>query len=493
MLPRGIVFRSPVMVSMIREKLLPIAQTNSLVLIVGKTGVGKEVIARGVHAFSERRTQPFYAINLSGIDDALASTTLFGSKKGSYTGSVQDVKGIFEAAEGGTIFLDEIGSASKEIQSKLLRVIQENEITPVGETKPRKINVRIIAGTNVNLLKLVQEGKFAEDLLQRLWVFPVVIPPLALRREDIGVIAQQILDSIKAETGKNILGFTPSAIARLEKYDYPGNVRELSNIVQRTALFVQPGTYIQAGDIDFSSPADVFKSFDQSACLAKSCEIPPPVEGVPLPTQGLVTLSGSLENNNSYVGVVTDSQWPSGLTTDLATLKKAAILQAFAPAHITQRGPTFGKSNLNYAQGLLKITSLSSVINDYSDSAFYKAYLDIIDQYKNSKNKNDTFTLNEIQNLFLPDSVEYQLLSLQLPTLDIDKLHAEAIKHVFMTMPKLFVDDFIPSVNPWGVNFEDIGRALGVPAKQASVIVLLQKHHLDLKTLLDERRARGQN
>ena len=215
--------------------------TETTVLIQGETGTGKELIARFIHRESNRRDQIFIPVNCGAIPRDLVESEFFGHAKGAFTGAVQEKKGFFEMAQGGTIFLDEIGEAPAELQVKLLRVIQESEIMPVGFHQPRKVDVRIIASTNRDLKAEVEAGRFRQDLFFRINVFSVTVPPLRERPRDILPLAEHFLRhfSTQVSTGR-IGGFTDEARQLLVGYTWPGNVRELQNEIERVVLLAEP-------------------------------------------------------------------------------------------------------------------------------------------------------------------------------------------------------------------------------------------------------------
>jgi two-component system response regulator HydG len=208
------------------------AASNATILINGETGTGKELVAQEIHNTSSRKGAPLVKINCSALPESLLESELFGHARGSFTGAVKDKEGRFELAEGGTLFLDEIGEISPLIQVKLLRFLQEKEFERVGENITRKADVRIIAATHRDLRKLVQEGRFREDLFYRLKVFPIHIPPLRDRKEDIGALVQHFIEKFKAETGKPIEGLTHDSAVTLMDYCWPGNIRELENAIE---------------------------------------------------------------------------------------------------------------------------------------------------------------------------------------------------------------------------------------------------------------------
>ncbi|HRI03441.1 MAG TPA: sigma-54 dependent transcriptional regulator [Pyrinomonadaceae bacterium] len=217
-----------------------VGPARSTVLITGESGTGKELVAKAVHAASPRADKPFVVVNCTNIPSELLESELFGHTKGAFTGAVGAKKGLFEVADTGSIFLDEIGDLRPETQVRLLRVIQEREFTPIGETTPTKVDVRIIAATNVDLKEAVKNGQFREDLYFRLSVVPIEIPPLRERREGILPLAQHFIRKYSEENGRNISeNLSPEVLSLLENYNYPGNVRELENIIER-AIVIAP-------------------------------------------------------------------------------------------------------------------------------------------------------------------------------------------------------------------------------------------------------------
>ena len=221
-----------------------VVDTRVTVLIEGETGVGKELIAAAVHYRSRRRDKLFVSQNCAAMPESLLESELFGHKKGSFTGAHEDKKGLFEIADGGTLFLDEVTEMPLSLQSKLLRALQEGEIRAIGATQERRVNVRIVAATNRNLEKEVEGGRFREDLYYRLKVFPLRVPPLRERREDIPLLAQYFLSRYSTELGKPSGGFSQQAMELLQGYDWPGNVRELQNEVQRLVIQVDEGAFV---------------------------------------------------------------------------------------------------------------------------------------------------------------------------------------------------------------------------------------------------------
>jgi DNA-binding NtrC family response regulator len=212
------------------------AASNIPVLIEGESGVGKELIARAIQGESERAGQPFVTVNCGAIPENLVESILFGHEKGAFTGAVDKRIGKFQEADGGTLFLDEIGELPLDAQVKLLRALQEGEIDPVGSKRPVKVNFRLISATNRDMIQLVKEGKFREDLYYRLNVFPIFVPPLRERIEDVPQLAQHFAARFTAEEGKRISGFSDEAMRLMQTYNWPGNVRQLENAVFRAVV-----------------------------------------------------------------------------------------------------------------------------------------------------------------------------------------------------------------------------------------------------------------
>ena len=239
----GIVGRSDIMQEVFRM-VDQVAPARSTVLITGESGTGKELIAKAIHEASPRVNMPFVTVNSSNIPSELLESELFGHTRGAFTGAVAAKKGLFEVADGGSIFLDEIGDIPPETQVKLLRVIQEREFTPLGDTTPRRVDVRIIAATNIDLKEAVKQGTFREDLYYRLSVVPIELPPLRDRREDILPLAQHFIGKYNEENGRQVseqIGL--EVLALMEAYMWPGNVRELENAIER-AVVIAPGNEV---------------------------------------------------------------------------------------------------------------------------------------------------------------------------------------------------------------------------------------------------------
>ncbi len=228
-----IIGKSPGMQA-IYKRIEQIGPTKTNVLITGESGTGKELIARAIHENSDRKDQPFVVVNCGGIPDTLIESEFFGHVKGSFTGAVSDKKGLFESANHGTIFLDEIGELSPVLQVKLLRAVQETSFKPVGGTKEIEVDVRIISATNKKLEQEVIEGNFREDLFFRLNVIPIKVPPLRDRKGDVELLAKHFAEKYSLLMGKDIVKLSSYAIDFLNKYSFPGNVRELENLIERS-------------------------------------------------------------------------------------------------------------------------------------------------------------------------------------------------------------------------------------------------------------------
>lgn len=213
-----------------------VADTDTTVLLLGETGTGKEVFAQAIHHASGRNKKSFVAINCSAFSKELLESELFGYKAGAFTGAIKDKKGLFEEADNGTIFLDEIGEMPVELQAKLLRVLESGEFIKVGETTPSKVNVRVIAATNRELEKEIAEGRFREDLFYRLSVFTVAIPPLRERKQDIPLLAAYFTELFAAKSGKRSIELSKEYLLALENHAWKGNIRELKNVIERSVL-----------------------------------------------------------------------------------------------------------------------------------------------------------------------------------------------------------------------------------------------------------------
>jgi Nif-specific regulatory protein len=234
----GIIGQSPRMQD-IFDLMARVAESDATVLLEGESGTGKELVARALHYTGDRKNKPFMALFCGSLPENLLESELFGHKKGAFTGAAMDKRGLFEAADGGTVFLDEVGDLSPSIQLALLRVLQEGEIKPVGDTQSRKVDVRIISATNKPLAQLVKDKEFREDLYYRLNTILITMPPLRARRSDIASLAHHFLDMYAKGRRSHIRGFMPEALKVIEAYGWPGNVRELQNTVERAVVLAR--------------------------------------------------------------------------------------------------------------------------------------------------------------------------------------------------------------------------------------------------------------
>lgn len=221
------------------EMVRKVAPTDSTVLVYGESGTGKELISRAIHVNSRRGERVFFAIDCGTLSGNLLESELFGHRKGAFTGADRDRPGIFKQADGGTVFLDEIANIPLEVQAKLLRFLETREFLPVGETVPEKVDLRLIFATNQQLQEMVENGRFREDFYYRIFVYPILIPPLRERKEDILPIAYHFLKQSNRDLRKTIFGFDAGAAARLAGFDWPGNVRQLKNVIERAAILCE--------------------------------------------------------------------------------------------------------------------------------------------------------------------------------------------------------------------------------------------------------------
>ena len=249
----SIIGNSPQLKSIIDE-VMKIADTRSNVLLLGETGTGKELFARVIHHNSSRRDKPFIPINCSVIPENLLETELFGHQKGSFTGAVVSKKGLFEEGDGGTIFLDEIGEITPHLQIKLLRVLEDQIIRPIGSSKSSQVDVRFISATNRDLASTVRHGEFREDLYYRINTITLKIPPLRERKEDIPLLVKEFLGRYSRELQKRVSGFSDEALSKMVNYSWPGNIRELLNVMER-AILISENDIIELWDLPDSMKA----------------------------------------------------------------------------------------------------------------------------------------------------------------------------------------------------------------------------------------------
>jgi DNA-binding NtrC family response regulator len=268
------------------ELIEKVAASDSTVLIQGESGTGKELVAKAIHDLSDRHNRNFVPVNCGAIPDELLESELFGHVKGSFTGAISTRVGRFEMADKGTFFLDEIGDMKTSLQVKLLRVLQNKELEPVGSTRPRKVDVRIIAATHQNLEKLVEDKTFREDLFYRLSVIPITIPPLRERREDIPLLANHFIEKFNKEKKRNVLGFDKEAMEVLCNFQWPGNIRELENLVERMVIIKGSGT-VSKNDLPEKYVGNKAKQ--------------PALESIPLPNNGICLSSVVEEFENKLI------------------------------------------------------------------------------------------------------------------------------------------------------------------------------------------------
>jgi transcriptional regulator with GAF, ATPase, and Fis domain len=261
-----IVGGSPALLGVLRD-VAEVGPTETTVLILGETGTGKELIARAIHAASKRRERPLVKVNCAAVPAGLIESEFFGHERGAFTGATNRRDGRFTLADGGTIFLDEVGELPLELQSKLLRVLQEGEFEPVGSSRTRKVDVRVIAATNRDLYKATREGRFREDLYYRLAVFPVNLPPLRERGDDVIILAEELARQFARRMGRHVEPLTPGMATRLKAYAWPGNVRELQNVVERAVITARDGRLNLDRALPASGP-DAAASFAADAAAA---------------------------------------------------------------------------------------------------------------------------------------------------------------------------------------------------------------------------------
>jgi DNA-binding NtrC family response regulator len=245
-MPPALLGRTPVMTGVYKQ-IAHAASADAPVLIIGESGTGKELVARAIHQHGKRGSRPFVPINCGALTETLLESELFGHVKGSFTGAIADTKGVFQTAHTGTVFLDEVGEMSPALQVKLLRVLQEGEIRPVGSSRTLTVDVRIVAATNVDVARAVGDGKFRQDLYYRLGVVIINLPPLRERQEDIPLLVERFLQDATSKVGKHV-ELTPAAVQALNNYHWPGNVRELENLIERLVVFSR-GQRVDVGDL----------------------------------------------------------------------------------------------------------------------------------------------------------------------------------------------------------------------------------------------------
>ena len=315
-----IVTRSPAMDRVI-ALCAKAARSTIPVLIEGETGVGKELIARVIQGTGDRAGKPFVTVNCGAIPTNLVESTLFGHKKGSFTGATADHTGKFAEAHGGTLFLDEVGELPLDTQVKLLRAIQQGEIEPIGSSRVEKVNVRVISATNQRLLNLAKSGAFREDLYYRLNVFPIYVPPLRERTEDIALLVSHFIARLSAEAGKRVVGISPPALDMLKAYNWPGNIRQLENAVYR-AVVLCDGAYLETADF----PQIVAQIAGRADALKMTESLPTP--SAPVHIDQITARVREVEKREAIPDRFLDAK---GEVTALANLERDLI--AFALKH----------------------------------------------------------------------------------------------------------------------------------------------------------------
>ncbi len=285
-----------------------VADTDSTILILGESGTGKELVAKGIHYNSSRRDKPFVPINCGAIPEDLLESELFGHVKGAFTGAISNREGRFDIAKGGTVFLDEIGDMSPKLQVKILRVLQEREFEPVGGTRSKKADVRIIAATHKDLEEAVRAGQFREDLYYRLNVIPIHMPALRERKEDIPLLIEHFIEKFNREKGRNLKGISPEAMEILVNYSWPGNVRELENLVERLVILKRDGNDVTPEDL----PEKITSARDRSAA-----------GGIEMPPEGL-SLKEAVDEfeRRLIVQALNQTKWNKNMAAKLLRLKR---------------------------------------------------------------------------------------------------------------------------------------------------------------------------
>ena len=289
-----------------------VRESNATILLTGESGTGKEMVARAIHKHGNRADKPFVAVNCAAIPEGLLESEMFGHRKGAFTGAVTDRIGRFQQADKGTLFRDEIGEMPLALQAKILRALQERVIEPVGDPRERKVDVRVIAATNKNLLEAVANKEFREDLYYRLNVFPIPLPALRERVEDIAPLARHFAHSLGAAAGKRITGFSPQALQAMAHYSWPGNIRELQNCVER-ATIVASGAVIEDDDL----PAYLFASSPagSGAILNEGASVPPDLDAALAEVEKTYILAALAQSNGvqaaaaQLIGISERSFW----------------------------------------------------------------------------------------------------------------------------------------------------------------------------------------
>ncbi len=291
-----------------------VAETDSTVLITGETGSGKELVARALHAHSRRAAAPLITVNCAAIPSDLLESELFGHERGAFTGAVRRRRGSFELAHGGSLFLDEVGSLHPVLQAKLLRALQEGEVTPVGSEHSFHVDVRIIAATNRDLRQAIRQGEFRDDLFYRLNVVPIPVPPLRERKEDISSLAQHFITRYRVKLQASVRAITPAALELLAAYDWPGNVRELEHAIERAII-------LASGDL---------LDWESFAHLAPSAAHPPRVRGPMVHGEDLTTLPSLDKVERDYImQVLQATRWNRKRASEILGISTVTLWRKF--------------------------------------------------------------------------------------------------------------------------------------------------------------------
>ena len=313
----GVQFSSMVAVSEQMQKLFAMAekisQYDTTVLITGESGTGKELVARGIHKISPRRDKAFVAVNCGSIPENLLESELFGHVKGAFTGADRNKKGLFEVADGATLFLDEIGDLPLAMQVKLLRVLQENEIRPVGSSQTISINVRVLAATAQDLEKQIEDGQFREDLYYRLNVVPIIVPPLRNRKDDIPVLCHHFVKKFNSKFERDVKGLSPEALKLVLDFSWPGNVRELENAIQRGIVLTQ-SEYIEAAYLPDSLRVKNNTQVLQLSLENSGCELSVKAAQKQLEAKLIALALARCEGNKSRAATMLEMSYPSLLS-----------------------------------------------------------------------------------------------------------------------------------------------------------------------------------
>jgi PAS domain S-box-containing protein len=350
--PGEIVGASPAIARVLRE-VREVAETDATVLVLGETGTGKELVARAIHAASRRRDRPLVTVNCGAIPASLVESEFFGHVKGAFTGATERRAGRFALADGGTIFLDEVGELPLELQVKLLRVLQEGEFEPVGSSEPRKVDVRVIAATNRDLLREVREGRFRADLYYRLEVFPIRVPPLRERGDDVVLLAAEFARRFAAKMRRALAPLSSECARRLRAYAWPGNVRELENVIERAVITARDGRLDlerAIPDVDPlpASPAVASSGAHTTSAVASAPPGAAPGAVAPLPRTGS-TVSPSVAGGGSA-----SAAGEVRTEAEMREIERANLLRALEAAAWKVAGPSGAAARLGVSPSTLR-------------------------------------------------------------------------------------------------------------------------------------------